>query len=281
MMTTEKPAEQDHKKIRRQARIRTIRLGEIRVSPNGQRELNNARVKKILDSLDMERLGTMTVSHRDGFYWLIDGQHRYHALKEFFGEGYEEWEVEAWCYFDLTEEQEAEKFLQHNEVLAVDAYSKFKVGVAAGRPIESDINRIVLSLGLKVTRQHGHGCITAVGALTNVYTKYGARSLVSTLFTLREAFGDYGYESTVIQGLALFGERYAGRVDERRLLEKLASKPKGVKGLINHAHLIREKVAQPVVPCIAAAITDTYNAGARGKGLGSFWKDHADTADAA
>lgn len=167
------------------------------------------------------------------------------------------------------------------EVLAVDAYSKFKVGVAAGRPIESDINRIVLSLGLKVTRQRGHGCVTAVGALTNVYTKYGPRSLVSTLFTLREAFGDYGYESTVIQGLALFGERYAGRVDERRLLEKLASKPKGVKGLINHAHLIREKVAQPVVPCIAAAITDTYNAGARGKGLGSFWKDHADTADAA
>lgn len=264
------------KKIKREARIRTIKLGDIRVSPAAQRELNQARVNKIVDSLDMERLGTLTVSARDGFYWLIDGQHRYNALKEFFGEGFEEWEVEAWCYFDLNEEQEAEKFLQHNEVLSVSAYDRFKVGVTAGRPIESDVDRIVRSLDLKVARTQGNGSISAVTALTSVYKKHGPRGLVGTLFVIRESFGDRGFESVIISGLALFRGRYDGRVDQDRLVKKLNATSGGVKGVLNRAAVIREKTGQPVPACVAAAVTDIYNAGLRGTAsLGSWWKDAA------
>lgn len=266
----------DDKKIKRQAKIRTIKLGDIRISPAAQREVNQPRVNKIVDSLDMERLGTLTVSHRDGFYWLIDGQHRYTALKTFFGEGYEDWETEAWCYFDLTEDQEAEKFLQHNEVLAVTAYDKFKVGVTAGRIIESDVDRIVRSLDLKVARTQGNGSISAVTALTSVYRKHGPRGLVRTLSTIRDAFGDRGFESVIITGLALYLGRYDGRVDGVRLVKKLNATNGGVKGILNRASLIREKTGQTMVACVAAAITDVYNAGLRGTAsLGSWWKDGA------
>lgn len=262
------------KKIKREARIRTIKLGDIRVSPAAQRELNQARVNKIVDALDMERLGTLTVSSRDGLYWLIDGQHRYNALKTFFGEGFEDWEVEAWCYFDLTEEQEAEKFLQHNEVLAVSAYDRFTVGVTAGRPVESDVDRIVRSLDLKVARAQSHGSISAVTALTATYKKYGPRGLVGTLYVIREAFGDRGFESAVISGLALFRGRYDGRVDEERLIKKLNATSGGVKGVMNRSVIIRERTGQTVPTCVAAAITDIYNSGLRGgASLGSWWKD--------
>lgn len=264
------------KKIKREARIRTIKLGDIRVSPAAQRELNQSRVNKIVDALEMERIGTITVSHRDGFYWLIDGQHRYNALKTFFGEGFEEWEVEAWCYFDLTEEQEAEKFLQHNEVLAVSAYDRYKVGITAERPVETDVDRIVRSLGLKVARAQAHGAISAVTALISVYTKHGPRGLVGTLYVIREAFGDRGFESVVITGLATFRGRYDGRIDEDRLIKKLNATSGGVKGLLNRAALIRENVGQPVTSCVAAAITEIYNSGLRGQqSLGSWWKDAA------
>lgn len=264
------------KKIKREARIRTIKLGDIRVSPAAQRELNQARVNKIVDALDLERLGTLTVSHRDGYYWLIDGQHRYNALKTFFGEGFEEWEVEAWCYFDLNEEQEAEKFLQHNEVLAVSAYDRFQVGVTAGRPVENDVDRIVRSLDLKVARAQSHGSISAVTALTTVYKKHGPRGLVGTLFAIRESFGDRGFESVVITGVALFRGRYEGRIDQDRLIKKLNSTSGGVKGVLNRASLIREKTGQPIPTCVAAAVTDIYNAGLRGTAsLGSWWKDAA------
>lgn len=262
------------KRIKRQAQIRTIKLGDIRVSPTGQRELNMSRVKKILDNLDMERLGTLTVSARDGFFWLIDGQHRFNALKEYWGEGFEEWEIEAWCYFDLTEEQEAEKFLQHNEVLTVDAYARFKVGVAAGRPVENDIDRIVRSLDLKVTRQHGTGSISAVASLVKTYTRYGPQGLVQTLWTIREAFGDRGFEAVIIDGVGLFRARYEGRIDPERLVKKLSTTLGGVKGLLNRANLIREKTGQTVPQCVAAAVTDVYNQGARGlQSIGSWWKD--------
>lgn len=262
------------KKIKRQASIRTVKLGEIRVSPTGQRELNIARVKKILDNLDMERLGTLTVSSRDGFFWLIDGQHRFNALKDFFGDGFEDWEVEAWCYFDLTEEQEAEKFLQHNEVLAVDAFARFKVGVAAGRPVETDVDRIVRSLELKVTRTQGHGSVSAVTALMKVYRSYGPSGLVQTLWTIREGFGDRGFESVIIDGVSLFRGRYEGRVDPERLVKKMQTTLGGVKGLLNRANLIRERTGQTVPQCVAAAVTDVYNSGARGtQSLGSWWKD--------
>lgn len=262
------------KRIKRQAQIRTVKLGDIRVSPTGQRELNTTRVKKILDNLDMERLGTLTVSSRDGFYWLIDGQHRFNALKEYWGEGFEEWEIEAWCYFDLTEEQEAEKFLQHNEVLTVDAYARFKVGVAAGRPVENDIDRIVRSLDLKVARSQDHGAISAVSALVKTYTRYGPIGLVQTLWTIRESFGDRGFEAVVIDGVGLFRARYEGRIDPDRLVKKLSQTLGGVKGVLNRANLIREKTGQTVPQCVAAAITDIYNAGLRGTAsLGSWWKD--------
>lgn len=264
------------KRIKRQAHIRTITLGDIRVSPAAQRELNQSRVNKIVDALDMERLGTLTVSERDGFYWLIDGQHRYTALKTFFGEGFEEWEIEAWCYFGLTEDQEAEKFLQHNEVLTVSAYDRFKVGVTAGRAVESDVDRIVRSLGLKVARGAGHGTISAVTALTSVYKKHGPTGLVRCLYVIREAFGDRGFESVIITGLALFQARYDGRLDDEKLIKKLHSAHGGVKGVLNSAALIREKTGQPVPSCVAAAVTDAYNSGSRGlASLGSWWKDAA------
>lgn len=266
----------DAKKIKRQAQIRTIKLGDIRVSPAAQREVNQARVNKIVDSLDIERLGTLTVSHRDGLYWLIDGQHRYNALKTYFGEGYEEWEVEAWCYFDLNEAQEAEKFLQHNEVLAVTAYDKYSVGVTAGRPVESDVDRVVRSLDLKVSRAKGSGSISAVTALTTTYKKYGPRGLVRTLSTIRDGFGDGGFESVIISGLALFLGRYDGRIDDERLVKKLNSTAAGVKGLLNRASLTREKTGQPQIACVAATITEIYNSGLRGPAsLGSWWKDGA------
>ena len=95
-MTT-KPA--TDRKIVRAASIRSIKMSDLRVSPRSQRELNENRVKKILDSLDIDRLGTLTVSHRDGLYWIIDGQHRFHALREHlqreFGDDWTEWEIQT------------------------------------------------------------------------------------------------------------------------------------------------------------------------------------------
>lgn len=262
------------KKLKREAHIRTISLRDVRVSPTAQRELNTARVKKIANALDMERLGTLTVSDRDGCFWLIDGQHRFHALKEFWGEGWEDWKIEAWTYSNLTEAQEAQKFLEHNDVLTVNAFDKFLVGVTADDPVATDINRVVLSLGLKVSRNKVHGGIHAVTSLQKTYQRVGPGGLASTLTVIRDGFGDQGYEGVIIEGISLVLGRYENRIDTDRLVARLNSLAGGVKGLLNHANAIQERVGGLKSQCVAAAITEVYNRGARGQAsIGSWWKD--------
>lgn len=274
MLDAKKPTPADIAKfIKRDAKIRTIRLGDIRVSPTSQRELNLAKGKAILDKLQMEDLGTFTVSSRDGFYWLIDGQHRFWALREFFGEGWEEWEIEAFTYFGLTESQEAEKFLIFNNNLAVDAYSKFKIGVVAELPVPTDINRVVLSLGLKVTRYKAQGSVAAVGAITKVYDRLGPGGLAHTLAIIRDAFALTGFEQSIILGTSLFWARYEGTVDQDDLVKSLSRTPNGYKGILSRAKLWKERVDQPLDQCVAASISDIYSTGRRNKGLGSWWKD--------
>ncbi len=263
------------KRIKRDARIRTIKLGDLRVSPTAQRDFNPSKGRSILNKLDMEDLGTFTVSLRDGFYWVIDGQHRFWALREFFGEGWEDWEIEAWTYTGLTEAQEAEKFLTFNNSLAVDAYSKFKIGVVAEMPVPEDINRIVISLGLKVARQKGHGAIAAVSAITKVYTRSGPGGLARTLSIIRDSFSLTGFEQPIILGVSLFWGRYEGQVEEHEVIKSLSRTPNGYKGILANARLWQERVDQPLDQCVAAAVSDAYSRGRRGKGLGSWWKDAA------
>lgn len=260
--------------FKRSGSIRTVRLGDMRVSPAAQREINLPFARHITDNFDPDKLGQITVSERDGFFWIVDGQHRHRGTIDYLGEGWEEQRLEVYCYTGFSEEQEAEMFLNLNNVRAVDAFDKFKVAVAAGRPVQTDIDRIVRSLNLKVSRGSDDGSIAAVTALTRVYEKYGPKGLVQTLWTLREALGPRGFDSVVIEGVGLFIARYEGRLDQDRLVKKIAGIPLGLRGLVSRARLVRERLGQPIPQCIAATITEVYNAGTRGtQGLGSWWKE--------
>lgn len=263
--------------LKREASIRTIPLAKLRVSPMAQREAKSAWVKQIANNLDTEQLGTLTVSYRDGYYWIIDGQHRYLALKEFWGEGWEEWEIQAWTYFDLTEEEEAEKFLQHNSVRPVDAMSRFQVGVVAGRSVETDVHRIVTSLGLKISQSKGEGCISAVSSVTKAYTTYGPHNLALTLASIRDGFGDQGYESVVINGVSMFIGRWEGLIDVQKFTSKLSRYPKGVKGLLNDTNRSADAFGGSKAQNLAAVLTEHYNKGIKRNGdkLSSWWKEDA------
>lgn len=268
------PADVAKKIIKRSAKIRTVKLGEMRISPTAQRDFVPGKGRNILDNLNLEDLGTFTLSFRDGLYWVVDGQHRLWALKEFFGDGWEDWEVEAWTYFDLSESEEAEKFLVFNDSLAVNALEKFMVGVEAKRHTECEINRIVLSLGLKVSRSKDDNSIQAVASLKNVYLRNGTKALVKTLVITRESFAGRGFEAQVIEGIAKFVSRFEGRFDDERLIKRLNGTVGGYKGVQQRAYLIRENSGAPTAECVAAAITDIYNKGLRGvASLGSWWKD--------
>lgn len=264
------------KKIEREAHLRWIPLAKMRVNPQAQRELNQARVDKIASEMDLEQLGNPTVNERDGWYYIIDGQHRNEALKKWLGD--EDWKgqsLQCWTYEGdnaLSEEEEAEVFLKLNDTLTVATFEKFRIGVKSGRTEETDIDRIVHTQDLRISRERGGGAIRAVATLRKVY-RLGPATLARTLGIIRDAYGDAGLEAPVLEGLGLVCHRYNGDLDEGVAKQRLSNAHGGVNGLLNNAEKMRAQTGNARAHCVAAAAVEIYNRGRGVKKLRSWWRE--------
>lgn len=257
-------------RVERDATLRWVPLGLMRVSPVAQRELNQSRVDKIAANLDIEQIGAPTVSKREGGYFIIDGQHRVEALRQI---GWGDQQIQCWTYEGLTESEEAEKFLKLNDVLAVAALPKFRVAVQAGREMECDIDRIVRACECKVTADKVAGGIGAVGTLIRIYERGGPKTLSRTIRMVRDAFETPGLEADVLDGIGYLCGRYNGDLEDELSTVKLSKV--GVIGLRQRAEIIKQRTGLARGHSIAAAAVDIINAGRGGKKLASWFREDA------
>jgi hypothetical protein len=259
-------------RIERKARLRWVPLTQMRVNPLAQRDLNQARVAKLAAGFNLEQIGAPVVSHRGGWYYLIDGQHRIEALKLWLG-SWEGQQVQCWCYEGLTEAQEAEVFLTLNDTLAVHAFAKFKVSVQAGRGTEADIDRIVRALGLRIANTRAGGGIAAVATLRRVYDCGGSAVLSRALRIIRDAYGEAGLDGPVIEGLGLVCQRYDGQLPEQRAIQRLSAAHGGVTGLLSKAGQLRRTTGSAAAQCVAAAAVELINRGpGKHSKLPAWWR---------
>lgn len=258
----------DTGRVEREARLRWVPIRDMAVSPLAQRDLNRNRVNKIVSEFDLEQLGSPTVNERGAKFYIIDGQHRIEALKDM---GWGDQQVECWAYTGLTEAEEAERFLKLNDVLAVNAFAKFKVGVQAGRPTECDIDRLVREVGCKISQNGSEGSISAVGTLRRVYVQTGGNNLGRTLLLIREAYGDIGLTVSVIDGIGLLLHRYGDAIKTEEAVRKLSATHGGLQALLGRAENIRQTTGNQVRHCVAAAAVQLLNA-KPGRKLPSWWK---------
>lgn len=262
------------KRNERAAHLRWVPLGKMRVNPVAQRELRSYWVADILARFDPERYTPPTVNEReDGWFNIINGQHSTEAYKQWLGEGH--WEdqfVQCWAYVGMTDEEEADMFLDLNKMLGIAALPKFRAAVKAGRPIECDVDRIVRAQGLRVSADKSDGAIGAVGTLVRVYNRAGGPTLGKALRIIRDSYGDPGLEALVIDGVGLLCQRYNGDIDDVRVIARFRAVSGGVHGLLNRAETLRKQTGNPKPHCVAAAAVDIINAGKGGKKLPSWWK---------
>jgi hypothetical protein len=257
-------------RVEREATLRWVPIGLMAVSPLAQRELNQSRVDHLVATFDLEKIGTPTVNHRNGVWFIIDGQHRVETLRAI---GWGDQQIQCWAYEGLTEQEEAEKFLGLNDYLAVNALAKFRVAVQAGRETECDVDRVVRGCGLVVSRDKTPGAVGAVGTLLRVYERAGAGVLRQTLITVRDAYGDAGMEAAVIDGIGLFCQRYAGEMDPATVVARLSGAHGGVNGLLGAAENLRRTTGNYKNHCVAAAAVEIVNRGRGGKKLPSWWRE--------
>lgn len=249
---------------RREARLRDVPLDLMQVNPAAQREFRQAWADEILGEFDIDSMQTPHANHRDGLWWIMDGQHSIAALKLWLGD-WKGQRLQCWTYEGLSEEQEADKFLRLNFKKTVPPIPKFRAAVTAGRPDASDINRIVLAHGCKVTSDRVEGAIRAVAKLESIYQRSGAATLGRTLRIIRDAYGDYGLEAPIIDGIGLLCQRYNGELNDDWAVSKLSNAHGGVAGLTNKANVIRQATGLKVGECHAIAAVEIINSGS-GKG---------------
>lgn len=189
-----------------------------------QRQLDERRVEKIVRNFDPKILGTLEVSERaDGTFAVIDGQHRFAALK---AKGRKQ--APALVHKNLDAQQEADLFARLNMTRKpLSAVQRFKAQLFSGDERATDISRIVTDAGFRIIEGGASiGDITAVAALERSYKAYGADTLATAMKNISDLW--YGEESSVtanmISGFTQFLSMYGDRYDERHA-EKLRRVP--------------------------------------------------------
>lgn len=261
---------------RKPSKIRPVPISAMRIPPAlvTQREFRKAHGDRIASELDLNKLGFPIINHRDGIYWVLDGQHRVYALKQF---GFEKDTIECEVYDNLTDAEMADIFLGRDERKAISPYDKFHVACTAGRERECSAQRIVEANGLKISRESKSGCIGAVSTLLKIRDRHGDVVLGQTVRTANKAFAGEpaGFDGSVLEGIALVFNRYNGRTNEKEMAARLAAIPQGVRGVQRRAESQRERTGNLKAQCIAATVVDIYNKGVgpRAKDrLPSWWK---------
>lgn len=266
-------------KTRRPSKIRPVPIDKMRIPPAlvTQRQFRKGHGDALAADLDLNKLGFPIINHRDGNYWVLDGQHRVYALRQ---NGFEKDVLDCEVYEDLTDAEMADIFLGRDERRAISPFDKFHVACTAGYKRENDIRRIVESNGLKISQSRDEGCVGAISALRKVYDRSGDVVLGQTVRVIKNAFaGDpAAFDSSVIEGVGLVFNRYNGRTNDKDLAARLASTQHGVRGLLRRAESQRERTGNQKAQCVAATVVDIYN-----KGLGprdshrlpSWWKEQA------
>lgn len=254
----------------RQSRLRWVSADDLQVNPVAQREFRLSWAKEILASFDIDKFQIPHVNQRaDGDLYIMEGQHGTWAYRQWLGENQK---VQVWLYEGLTEAEEAEFFLSLNNKKSIDSMARFKVSVTAGRPDESDVDRIVRAAGCQVNNNSAPTSISAVGTLMTIYRRNGAENLAKTLKVIADSFVDGGYERPVLLGVSMVLARYS-EIDSGKLVRQLAGIRNGWKGLVQRTALIREQMNVTQPEAAAAAVVEFYNAGRGSKKIPSWWRD--------
>lgn len=248
-------------------RVEWLPLGSLIVDSDLQRSRDEGRIRRMADTLDLEALGLLHVSARaNGVYHITDGQHRHGALLL---AGFDPTDlVQCLVYYDLTPQEEAQRFVGLNTFSSPRAFDKFKVRIKANDPIAVGIDKILMEHGWRLVTGDVDGAFGAVVAAERVYTGYGTtdkdlgpQNLHSALGVVTEAWGrkSGAAHGAMIAGLGLFFARYGVDVDKAALVRRLAQFPGGPDAYIGKARGIREFRGGVLARCVAELTVEVYN----------------------
>ena len=209
-----------------------IPVDKIRIDRTYQRPVAQYQVDNIVNNLKEELLGTIAVSLRsDGFYYALDGQHRYFAvLKKGMAVMYAE------VFENLNIEEEAATYVGRNkDTRRPEALDIFRAELVTKNPQALEIQKAVTECGLcidfrargaKLKEQNQNRPaknIWAIYALKRVYSSVKANGLKEVLSLIVASFPEQGeaLEADMIIGMHTFLLRYGKKYNKNDFINKM------------------------------------------------------------
>lgn len=198
---------------------------EIETENKYQRMIRPAHVLFLVENWDDDLAVTFLVSHRDGRFFVVDGQHRMLALRD---RGDTEVRVACVIFEGLISADEAKRFRRtQQDRKALRSLDFFRSGLVEGDPLVHDVNRIVREEGFAVNlvgAANSPTDIIATGALLKIYGKGRREELLrEVLRAVRESFPGEAVatQGTMLEGIGRFMARYWGKYDSTGLIRAL------------------------------------------------------------
>lgn len=194
----------------------------------GYQRVELRTVRRISDEWDETRCGAILASHRDGSFWIVDGQHRTAAANLNGAE-----DIFAMILTGLTYEQEAMRFAtQNRNVKPLSSYETL-VGLREGGDYSAaDIFSVCDECNVKVQRgpRAYAGILTCMGTVASVYKRNGRSGLKWVFDTIKKLQWDTvrnGYSSIVLNALSNMYFKHSDDAEgaQRRIANTCGKRP--------------------------------------------------------
>ena len=230
-----------------------IRIKDLTSTQDYQRALSEQHVAKTAEEFDIYQIQPVKVSRRDGINYVFDGQHTVEIVAAKSGSR----ETPVWCmvYSSLSYEHEADIFAnQQKFTKQLSPLEIFNANLEAKNEMQLVIRDLVKSYGLRIGNGKGNGIVSAVGALQQIYTKYGFHVLnkVLRICTATWESEQKSLAANILKGICMVVVTYEDRLDEMNFKERVGEV--SIKQLTRMA-----KDCHPGIVGYAEAMVTLYN----------------------
>lgn len=237
-----------------------VKVSDILIDYSYQRTQNKAKVAKIARNFNYNALGVVIVSIREsGEMFVLDGGHRIAAMNLI---GKSEECVDALVYFDLTIEQEAAMFVALNEDRTKPKRADiFDAKVLSGDDSMNEIDKILSSMGLKISATPVNNSVRAVSGVIDIYTNAGPEILRRVLNVTVESFGRNSsvFNKMFMTSLAIVYHHFGDDIDDERLIERLKMLGDPMQMVLIARNNIKMKVYKTVHIALIHMMINEYN----------------------
>lgn len=228
-----------------------------------QRDLDDRRVQRMVTGFDPALLGILEVSQRtDGRYAVLDGQHRWAAVRDHAFDTEDSPHVACRVHTGLTVAEEADLYHRLNTTRKqLTGWDRWLARRGANDQAVVDIETIAAAHDYTVGMREAPGVIRATKACENVVDLGGLPLLDTTLGVLRAAYGtdQAGVDAAILHGTAHVLSAYTrDELDVARLIAALS----GIvpRQLTARAAAVREIHKGTMDRLAAHIIVERYNA---------------------